>query len=68
MENLRATLDEMEAVLERLKKADNQPKPTKDKKEKKDEKTDRPTNKDAEEAVARLKKVPFLVNLNPNIR
>jgi len=65
MENqIRATLDELEAMLERLKKADNQPAPTKDKKK---GETERPTAQDAEEAVKRLKKVPFLMQLSPNI-
>ena len=58
MENqLRATLDELERMLEQLKKADNQPKPAK--------KTDKEPEQavDPAEAVKRLKKVPFLVNL-----
>lgn len=60
-DQLRQTLDEMDSMLERLKKADNQPVvKTHKMKDKTDEK---PTSKDAEEAVARLKKVPFLVNL-----
>jgi len=67
MENkIRETLDELEMMLERLKKADNQPTPTKA--DKKKEKSDKPTAQDAEEAVKRLKKVPFLTQLSPNIR
>jgi len=62
---LRQTLDELEQMLVRLKQADNQPAPTKDKKK---GETDRPTAQDAEEAVKRLKRVPFLVQLNTNIR